>query len=270
MLPLLNNRVTTTLALVILLLMGGIVWTSQTAHAAKAAPLSSYDCRSHCYALTTWQFIAHTLTGAKSTMLVSSLSCPPSRCYNGGGDPYHIGDTMWLIDEGTEGPSCWMYLCWVEVGDVSFTYSTSDTRYYYYWADNRPGIENYHIHYDQTIADDIGETSNLYINQASSNSWSVSASSYTYGTGISDTSRSNAMVPDHIEVGLELFDYTTGANPASAGTSHFTNNQWINGSSYYYENIQENDTVDPPAYGNWDVLPENSSTGGNWRTSCGC
>jgi hypothetical protein len=239
----------------------------RAAHAAKMAPLSSYDCRNTCYAIADWTPITAlgAVTEGQSSLYIGSLNCPPARC---GTTTYHIGNALWLIDNNTEGPSCRFGLCWVEVGDVSFPYTTSITDYDYYWAANDPS-QGYRIDYGDSITSDIGEFSNLSITNTGGNSWSIFASSYTYGTGVSK-SLTNVLVVDHVEIGLELYDYTTGANPASAGNSHFLKTGWTQGGSFGYVPNQGNDTVNAPAYGHWQVAPAPGNQGGNWLTSCGC
>lgn len=260
---------------------------------AQASPLSTYNCTSnagsgshHCYAAITWP---GAITGGKTTEKVEQLTCPASACYVGHPDApsnWHVSNEQWLEEYDDPGhgqgdswatSNCPSGVCWIETGYATWTTSSTSTQYLYIWADGRPCGGGVHTWSGNTYGNDLGFTTNVTISGSTGSgshncggstnrTWSATASSHYYGTGVNGTSTNNPFKPNHIIIGLEVY----GNNSQSALTTDFTNNQWANNGSFQYQGNGGNSLVLSPTFGAWTIVPGPGGTGGDWQTYCNC
>jgi hypothetical protein len=242
---------------------------------ASAHPL--YTCNTsasqrHCYGIVTWnQQLAgwqlKDVYGAGSTIQVQPMVCS-GYCKTTND---HLSNEVWLID--TSSASCTNIaggVCLVEAGytDTFFTSPSAHVATTYFWADirNVGGKANGHVHFLPGIqSGDYGKNELVQITASGNGSgkWQVRICSPSYCPNPpTNFSTSNYMIPDTIEMGLEVSGTVGWASPAN-----FTKNQYfdVTGTSKY-ETMSAQVEEDFPVTGSWSVLPENDSTGGVFTT----
>lgn len=212
----------------------------------RAIPQISYNCvnnpqsqSGHCYGVQSWGGA----NGADTRITLHAIS--------GGND--FVNNEMWLQTSGAT--------YWVEAGvksDYSFFPADSSV---FFWADNRPG-GGYSEHYSVTLTSgDYSKPNTLTrITRSGTSNWNVSVNDgYTSLTG---TSTNNNITIGNINIG----EVSGNAN-ASAPVNHFTNNRWLNGSNFQYQNNDGVGTkIISPVSAGWTTDPLHSSTGGDWHT----
>lgn len=231
-------------------------------------PVQAYSCNL-CHGLVIWP---GNVWGAQTEDEVVSLQCVPANCKPGANYVPHIGNVLWLIDAKNNGQNCFPYgACWVEAGYHTVTNSSGNsTSNQYYWADVRPGNNNFSVHFLGNIpSGDLGKNVWLYISRNGNDStWTVHVSPQS--NYWSATSTNNTMYPSEIQMGMELLG-TTGA---SASTGYFTYNYWqgTNSSNWNPQGNPGQTHNDSPIESNWYQLPakNGSNHGGSFYTGCPC
>jgi hypothetical protein len=225
----------------------------QVAKAAPARPL--YACTYHCYGYNDWP--GGPINGSVTYIKIVQLSCSFTSCSNG---PF-IDNEMWLNDLTNPNGAC---PCFVEAGYTTIA-GSHQTRYDYFWGDNRPTWGIFFHDLAQIPAGDYGNYTQFYINRSGSSSFQVYVASANYNA--TQYSTSNSMTPGDINIGSELY----GTAGASAPTAHFIYNIWIDTSGVsHYQSV--NGTLKylngPPPYRGWTTPPIYSSSGGDLYTYC--
>lgn len=240
-----------------------LVIVSATIGLISAPPAAAYSCGdpsiNHCYAIATWTG-GGGLYGGDTT--IQSFSGPLYNPSGGATQGNFIDQEMWIL-QGYN--SACGGACWVEVGVIALVGSNQPQ---YFWADNRPNATFYlGIIADVNSAADSNHPVQFSIahNDPDPTRWNVMVAS-TSGTWY-PYSYPNTMSADAQHIGQEL-----SGSPAGAymGSNYLINNRWIDSSlNHYYQSSNGTaPTPSNPPYGNWAVLPSNSSTGGQWSNSC--
>jgi len=210
----------------------------------------AYSCgTAHCYKGIHWG--GH-VSGESTDIYIAPLTAP-----NDGG---FVDNETWLVD--LTGPY------WVEIGYSTFGSSSVQ----YFWADSRPGSTYYEHPMASVAGNEYGTRPQFAIQHGSGNSWVASIVGPGSNFGGSWTSTNNTMTGNDIQIGQEL----AGTTGASANYANFTINVWYGyyDGSFHYQtnsgqdlNLAYGSTSNPP-YGGWDVIPQNSTTGGQFTTNC--
>lgn len=216
----------------------------------------AYDCTGPlCAGSVVWD---GGVSGADARIRVGNMSSTNSN------SDWHINNALWLRDSGGVN-DCWVAGGWYDVAWVEVGYIGRANAYGFYWGDCRPGASYYEKYLGSVYSEDKGRNNFFEINRIDSGSFRVfiEAGRYDYST----SSYVNTMSPDQIEIGMELI----GDSGAYADTTSFNNNRYIQGSGRYYQ-FRDGDRkwqAGPPQSW-WYVHPASSSSGGDWRTYCGC
>lgn len=246
------------------LLSAFLVQTHSAAAASNTAhlPLSG-TCGvtfQHCYAQTEW----HGNTGGAFTNLspFDSLNCQGCNGF--------IDNEMWFSDiTSSQCTSLPAKICWVESGISTYAPSApancnpGNDSTCLFWADNRPNGGGYHewplwtIGPDGTSLNPWGFDITIENNENNSSSgsrWEVNVEVYQNNNpyaGFTAFSTSNTMNTNDITVGSELS--ATSGN-ASAGTTDFAFNQWLDGNgNWRYQTATPTTSLinAPPPNGSW-------------------
>jgi hypothetical protein len=140
----------------------------------------------------------------------------------------------------------------------------------YYWADERPGNNNFTVHTKGTVqSGDLGNDAWLNIDEyGNTSTWEIDIIPAT--SGYSGTSTDNSMNPNQIQMGMELI----GTEGESANTGYFTDNIWYetNNNSWHYQENAGQTTNNSPVESGWYQKPASngSNDGGSFYTSCPC
>lgn len=224
---------------------------------AYPASALAYSCPSSCYAGIDW---AGAVNGAATEVLVNNISAPSGQ---------RLQNEQWLIDRATSACTTNPYRsCWVEggytVGSVWIGYVGSP---YYFWADIRPGYPYAEHDIALVPSADVGSLVSVNIDRDTgvSNQFDVAFDSPNYYGGGQSTA--NTMSPTDIVIGEELNGGSSGASSPLTGWNY---NQWIDSGFVYHYQTADGSMVGPnnPPYGQWGVLPSQSSTGGQWQAWC--
>ncbi|MEO8970834.1 MAG: hypothetical protein ABI406_04440 [Ktedonobacteraceae bacterium] len=213
-----------------------------------AAPQISYNCvtnpkstSGHCYGLQFWGGA----NGADTRITLHQTN---------GGQGF-VDNEMWLVTSS--------FNYWVEAGiKSSYAFRFSDASVFF-WADSRPNGGGYAEHYSTYLTgSDYSQANALTrITRSGTSSWNVLVNDNV--TLLTGTSINNNITIGYIEIGMEVY----GNGGANALTNHFTNNRWLNGSNFQYQNNDGDFTeIFLPVSAGWTTDPPHSSTGGDWHT----
>jgi hypothetical protein len=236
-----------TILCALLVSLAGAVLMSPTSFAAGC------QTSSHCYGIVEWAGAVH---GAQTYEETNYLN---------GSSGTHISNEQWVLDTNdtcyyqngaAEGES------WVEAGYATRT-NTSGT--WYFWADCRPGSQEYD-HWQYIVpSGDYGQYNYYTIDLASSNTYDILATNSLGMQLWSGLSTSNSMSPNFIEIGLE----TTNRTSTSSSPAYFESNEWestIN-NWHFQTNGGTVSNASPPTF-TWDTVPSNNNPGGLGHTTC--
>lgn len=191
---------------------------------AVASPASATYCTAsaHCAAVALWPVFdaGSGFNGATADLRSNCMSLPNWTTRN-------VGNALWV--QNTQDTSSAHY--WVETG-ITFGAGTAGTvsSPTYYWADNRPGTNNFHEHLGNTYAFGAYVKATISAN-ATVGSWAV-----TVGSLISNSTGNFSAPSRYVFTGAESGDDggQTYGSSSNLGYKSLTNSwvfQWASGSS---------------------------------------
>lgn len=261
------------IAVALVLAFGILAMQSILYPRATLAMPNNYTCPANniCHGEVIWPGHAY---GTQTEDEVVTLGCIPSACKPiSSTNLPHIGNVLFLADLNGNGSNCQpVHECWVEAGYHTVTNSGgTSTSSQYYWADFRPGFDNFNIHPLGAVqSGDLGHNVFLFISlvkPGDNSDWNVEVIPQT--NSWSGKSGGNTMFPDNIQMGMELL----GTNGASANTGYFTFNYWATGDGNFHPQTNSGSLINnSPVESNWFQTPASngSNNGGSFYTGCPC
>jgi hypothetical protein len=244
--------------------------TKVTVYASRATEPTgpTYTCGDpnggHCFSLAYWQ--GSPFDGISSDINIRQLE---SCC-----DSNFISNKMYMTSSLSNH--------WMEIGyrtnrqiDSHLAVSSAGvTNMWYFWADKRPIDNRYYLRYlGEVLVPDWGTTGNFYIERVGPSSFDAVVD--IARANLVGHSTDNTIYPGWIDIGTQLTG-TSGSD--MVGVTHWTNNMWKAPPGYYcgpntpwcFQTSNGSTILTHPATipANWVVLPSQSTTGGDWRTSC--
>lgn len=218
----------------------------------------------HCYGETEWNKAKFTYTGVQANDSVQSINGGGAHGYSNG----FMTNEVWLNDFISYFPDSY----WVEAGyiqgenvvqhAINCTYDEQ-----FFWADNRPNGGGFHAHcytmhsgdYGHDVIDNIREDPNNL------ESWDIQITPFS-SSPIYGISTNNAIAPNDIQIGEELFGDCSSGCKANGPTTIFHNNEFRDSVSnwHYFNDNSWTITGYNPPWAGWKngEDPSHSSTGG--------
>jgi hypothetical protein len=246
--------------------------TRRNLHAILAAPLIAamlafpvvvfaYSCTGHCYTLAGWTSsdVGAEIVGGDTTIGIVSLGTPDNR----------LNNEMWLVQPTATGActTSGFGTCWFE-GGYTYIGASSKESYFTAWMSPETGSTYTESVGPQVGASEYGKTMSVEIRQDSPSGGYYVTILPPIQSGYTNDDSASTLVPARLWIGAEL----VGVSGGSAATADFTNNRYITQSNgvytTHYPTVDGYQTSANPPAGSWYVTPSNSSTGGDYQTSC--